>query len=310
MNFLIFTSSIFINYFLTRTYITKFGCSFISMPNDRSSHFKPTPNGGGICFAIISSLYSLFLGNNFLLLCLPLSIIGFIDDYINLRPFIRYIFQFLTVMSLLLFSGWLNLFFEKFSSLAIIFFIILILIIASTAVINFVNFMDGIDGLVASCMSIIFLTVCIKGGQNYLPILGTLIGFLILNWNPAKVFMGDSGSTFLGALYLSIIFKANFFIESLKYFLLLTPLIADSVSTLFRRLVAKQNIFVAHKKHLYQRLFQSGLSHKKVSLLYAGMTLAMCLIYLVADLKSLVLMAIILLILGFWLDKNVAYQFD
>ena len=170
--------------------------------------------------------------------------------------------------------------------------------------------MDGIDGLVASCMSIIFLTFCLKGDLNYLPILGALIGFLVLNWKPAKVFMGDSGSTFLGALYLSIIFKSDSFIESFKYFLLITPLIADTVSTLFRRIIAKQNIFAAHKKHLYQRLFQAGLSHKNVSLLYAGMTFAMCLIYFLADLNALVYMAITTLFLGVWLDKNIAYQFE
>ena len=310
MNILILLSSLFINYFFTRIYISKLGHFFISWPNDRSSHLNPTTNGGGICFAIVSSLYSFLLGNNILLLCLPLSIIGFIDDFRNLKPLIRYIFQLLTVLSLILISGWLNFLFAKFSSLWMIFLVTLILIIISTAIINFVNFMDGVDGLVAICMSIIFLTVSLSGELTYLPILGSLIGFLILNWKPAKVFMGDSGSTFLGALYLSIIFKSDTYIESLKYFLLITPLIADTVSTLLRRIFAKQNIFAAHKKHLYQRLFQAGLSHEKVSLIYAGMTLSMCLIYVLADLNALVFMAMILLSLGFWLDKNVAYSFD
>ena len=81
------------------------------------------------------------------------------------------------------------------NSLPYFIFIFLLLLIIGTSIINFMNFMDGIDGLVCGCMIVIFSFMNIEI-HYLLPIIGTLIGFLFFNWEPSKVFMGDTGSLF------------------------------------------------------------------------------------------------------------------
>ena len=86
------------------------------------------------------------------------------------------------------------------------FLIIALLTFLFVSIVNFTNFADGLDGLVGSSMLVIFLFAAYLLNINYIFLVGGLIGFLILNWYPAKVFMGDSGSYFLGSMYCSCIF--------------------------------------------------------------------------------------------------------
>ena len=85
-----------------------------------------------------------------------------------------------------------------------------LLIIAICGLINFTNFMDGIDGLVAGCMGVImtFLAIEFAAPWPIWALVGSLLGFLIWNWSPAQVFMGDVGSTFLGALFSALVLHA------------------------------------------------------------------------------------------------------
>jgi len=169
--------------------------------------------------------------------------------------------------------------------------------------------MDGIDGLVASSMFIVFLTISLNTGILYIPITGALLGFLFWNWHPAKVFMGDSGSTFLGAIFIATLLKTNSIVLTLKYIFLLTPLIADSSICLLRRLLSNQNIFLPHKKHLYQRLHQAGWSHKKVSSLYSLATLILCISFFFFNIHTLLLTSLLIILFGTWLDKKFALKF-
>jgi UDP-N-acetylmuramyl pentapeptide phosphotransferase/UDP-N-acetylglucosamine-1-phosphate transferase len=90
------------------------------------------------------------------------------------------------------------------SPLALSWWLVPVAVFAATAVINFVNFSDGLDGLVAGCAAVL-LTVAVlalppEAGHGLLPLIGALLSFLAWNWSPARVFMGDVGSTFLGAV--------------------------------------------------------------------------------------------------------------
>ena len=129
--------------------------------------------------------------------------------------------------------------------------------------------MDGSDGLVAGCMFVIFLSINFKlNSANSLSILlGSLSTFLFWNFPPAKVFMGDVGSNFLG-----IFFAANLIqldnSEIIGLALISTPLFGDAFITLLRRFFSRQNIFKAHRQHIYQRLHLGGASKKFVCLLY------------------------------------------
>ena len=99
-------------------------------------------------------------------------------------------------------------------------------------------------------------------------LIGSLLGFLYWNWEPAKIFMGDAGSTFLGAYLTSIFFNLNNNSNFIALLLICFPLLGDSIICLFIRFFNKKNIFKAHKDHLYQRLRKSDWSARKITLTY------------------------------------------
>ena len=245
----------------------------LDKPNQRSLHQTPIPRGGGLSFIIpvlIFDLFNLFFNRSngsipLSLLCIPLVIISFWDDLFKVPSIFRYIVQSFSTILILSFSPLKILFNYSFINI----FIIFLLIIIITACINFTNFMDGSDGLVAGCMFVIFLSINFKlNSANSLSILlGSLSTFLFWNFPPAKVFMGDVGSNFLG-----IFFAANLIqldnSEIIGLALISTPLFGDALITLLRRFFSRQNIFKAHRQHIYQRLHLGGASKKFVCLLY------------------------------------------
>ena len=280
---------------------------FLVYPNERSSHMKPIPSGGGISFVLVSCFVSSFLGITFPLLALPLSIVGFLDDLFGISAIIRYFFQLFTVILILLNSSLLSKYFVSLNQFEYIAFFIF-LIIFGTAIINFINFMDGLDGFLVSNIFIIFTASNILFNQSLYLISGPLVGFAILNWQPAKVFMGDVGSTFLGAMYFYILVNTQSINNSFLILSMGFPLISDAFICILRRFSAGQNIFKAHKLHLYQRLYQAGLSHKKVSCIYAILTLIIAILISI-DFQYLPLVLCSYLIIGFYLDRKIAIKF-
>jgi len=111
------------------------------------------------------------------------------------------------------------------------------------------------------------LNIKLNQTPNLTLLLGSLLTFLFWNWPPAKIFMGDVGSNFLG-----IYFVANMLqlpkSEIIGLFLIGSPLFGDALITLIRRFFSRQNIFNAHRQHLYQRLCLGELSKKKVCIIY------------------------------------------
>ena len=126
--------------------------------------------------------------------------------------------------------------------------------------------MDGLDGLLASCSSITFLYLGFTENQIYLVVFASILPFIFFNWSPAKIFMGDTGSTFIGGLIISSIFASNTFLNVINLLLINSPLILDSSTCLIRRKIKNQNIFKPHKLHLYQ-IKSKGLKHSTVTIL-------------------------------------------
>ncbi len=259
--------------------IKRFSNQLLDIPNDRSSHTQPTPRGGGLGFIIafvllaplvlpIAALLPLYLTLT------PLVIVGLVDDKQGVTSKVRYLVQFLTASIAIWFMGafaqpWLTNLGLIGQAIAVI-----LTLIAFTAIINFYNFMDGLDGLVAGCsfIQISFLALYLHQPQLWV-LSAAILGFLYWNWSPAKIFMGDSGSTFLGAIIaLSLISVQNPTIAWSALTITL-PLVTDAIYTLARRLLKKENIFQAHRSHLYQRLQQTGISHATVASLYIGVNL-------------------------------------
>jgi Fuc2NAc and GlcNAc transferase len=268
----------------------------LDQPNRRSSHRVATPRGGGLSFVVVASGLSLALGQGrapwIPLICLPLALVGLMDDRWDLPAASRYLAQVVTALALLAMAAtplpaW---------SLPVV-------VIAITAVINFVNFMDGLDGLVGLSVLVV-MAAC---GQWLLA--GALAGFLLWNWSPAKVFMGDVGSTWLGAVLAGLVLQQPTPLEASHLLLLGLPLLGDALSCVLRRLAAGQAVFQAHRLHLFQRLQRAGWSHRRVALTYAAATLLLALCRQNGSTLLLLGGTGCVLLLAWRLDQGVAVPF-
>ena len=318
INFFLIIFSFLISNKLIQLFILNLRDKFIDLPNFRSMHLIPTPRGGGIVFAFITIFASLFYliiygySNIYIIpvLCIPLVLIGILDDLFKLSSFLRYFFHIITSSSILLAS---NLFAiinteELFLKLLIFIFITFIF----TAMINFMNFMDGIDGLVGGSLFVSIISCCIflKIGQPYLFLASSLAAFIIWNWRPAKIFMGDTGSTFLAAVNIGLISLSNNLSDAIGLTLILTPCLVDPFVCVIRRYFDNQNIFEPHCLHLYQRLKQNGIKEAYISLIYIFLTLLLSIIFLNFGLLATFTMSIIIVMVGFYLDQNIALSFN
>jgi len=275
-------------------------------PNKRSSHKITTPGSGGIAFIFPMLVFAIIQRDFQWLLCLPIAIVGLIDDRIKLSASLRYLAQFLTVYFIISETIFLNYELIGLSDYFVLFF----LIFFGTAIINFVNFMDGVDGLVAGCFFLIIFFASLFSNTNLFVLAASLLAFLISNWQPAKVFMGDVGSTFLGAVFVLIIFGQNNPQEGIRYLFLGSPIFIDAASTVIRRYSLSQNIFKAHKSHLFQRLYDSGWSHAKISSLYIFFTAILFFSVLINNLLLIFGSIITTIIFGIFLDFKYATPFE
>ncbi len=317
INFFLVIFSFFISNKLIKLFVLRLKEKFIDLPNSRSNHIDPTPSGVGIVFVfltIASSLIYLFIfgySNIYIIpiLCLPLALIGILDDLYKLSSLLRYFFHILTSTCILLSSNlFIGLGFENIY-ISCLFFILITFIF--TATINFINFMDGIDGIIGGSLFVSILACCIflKVGQPYLFLLSSLAAFLTWNWHPAKIFMGDTGSTFLAAINIGLISLTNNFSDALGLTLILTPILIDPFVCVIRRYFHNQNIFKAHSSHLYQRLKKSGIKEAYVSLIYITLTALLSIVFLNFGLLATFVISILVIMLGFYLDQNVALSF-
>ena len=280
----------------------------IAVPNNRSLHQRSTPTGAGIIIASAGSLATILLNNTLPLICLPLSIVGFIDDISSLPIKRRLLLQTFTSLSLLIFSGLSNQIISS-SNLFLALPIIAFLIFCGVATINFINFADGIDGLVGGCLIIYLFTYSFIFDKSMWPFVGLLSVFLFFNWSPARLFMGDAGSTYLGAIMVSTLFKSHDILSGLSLILIASPLLGDTCLCVIRRIQAKQKIFRPHRLHLFQRLVLSGMSHKKVSFIYVVATFLISISFILGGIKFEIISTLFVLIIGLFLDRKFAIPF-
>ena len=309
------------SFFFLRALLPQLSRRMLDMPNARSSHRQPIPRGGGIAFVAVASASSgmaILTGQGLVaaalpLLADPLAVVGLLDDRHNLPASWRFGVQLLTAALILGFSPLVQRFVFAVASGSLLFLPVLVLLaIAVTSVINFSNFMDGLDGLVAGCMTVTIaaLAIALDAPWPLWALVGSLLGFLIWNWSPAKVFMGDVGSTFLGAVFAGLVLQATSWSEAFGCLLVATPLLGDACICVFRRLCAGQRVFQAHRLHLFQRLHQAGWRHGRVSLAYVAATALLALAMLAGGWPWVFGLAVIEMLLGVWLDQRVAVPFS
>ena len=141
------------------------------------------------------------------------------------------------------------------------------------------------------------------------PFVGLLSVFLFFNWSPARLFMGDAGSTYLGAIMVSTLYKSPDILSGLSLILIASPLLGDTCLCVIRRIQAKQKVFKPHRLHLFQRLVLSGMSHKKVSLIYVVATFLISISFILGGIKFEIISALFVLIIGLFLDRKFAIPF-
>lgn len=263
----------------------------LDTPNERSSHVLTVPRGGGLSIYISSSLliifsyYLDFVSQSELITYLgatsAVALIGLIDDKAHVSPIIRLAVHFsaaiLGIFCLNEFSSTLNLYGN--SNLNSLLYITLALY--TVWLLNLYNFMDGIDGIasieaVSCCASGMILNILFYNtpGLNEILIilLASSLGFFLWNNPPAKIFMGDVGSGFLG-VFLALI-SIEFFLKNpssiFSWIIFLGVFITDASVTLLRRLLRRQSPLQAHRSHAYQYASRVFSSHKLVSYSVGG----------------------------------------
>lgn len=296
-----------LTYYIKNYYIKN---AILDEVNERSSHTIPTPHGGGIAIAItwfVGLIYLYFTKQiestlfYALMIGIIIATVSFFDDIYELSAKLRMIVQSIVAVSgIILIGGFESLDFGIFSiENQIITNIFAFLLIVWF--INLYNFLDGINGYAGS--EALFLAIAgfiLFGGNHFLILAVSVLGFLYWNWNKAKIFMGDVGSTLLG--YNIAIFTLHYTnLESTNlwvWIILFGVFWFDATLTLIRRKINGEKLSQAHKKHAYQRLTQSGYSHVTVATLSILVNICLFLIvYYISNIFVAFIISIVLLYL-------------
>ena len=252
MRFLVLVIILFVAEVIFIKIAKQFKVTDISKENNIDSH--GTVRGGGIIFffsTLCYYVYSDFQYSIFILGLTILSIISFVDDIKSLSVTIRIFFQFLSVsliLSQLGFNVPMN-------------WIYIVILIISVGIINAYNFMDGINGMTGGYSTIVVLalwfvnTYHLKFIENTFLIF-TLLGLMVFNYfnfrTKARCFAGDVGSISIAVIILFLLLKLILQEQNLIYILFLSVYGVDSILTIIHRLFLKENIFKAHRLHLFQ----------------------------------------------------------
>ena len=316
---ILFLASFLLTYFIKNYAIKK---SLIATVNERSSHTVPTPHGGGIAISItwfVGLIYLYFIGEiestlfYALLFGCIISIVSFFDDIYELSPKLR-----LSVQAIVAIIGIYSL--GGFDTLTFGFFDISNPIITNIFAffmiiwfINLYNFLDGINGYAGSeTVFLAFAGFVLFGGAHFIVLAVAVLGFLFWNWNKAKIFMGDVGSTLLGYnIAIFTLYYANQESSNLWIWIILFGVFwFDATLTLFRRKRNGEQLSQAHKKHAYQRLTQSGWSHYKVTNYSIGLNFVLfTIVYFVSNIFIAFIFALTLLVLTMkFVDRKKAFK--
>ncbi|HET6597936.1 MAG TPA: glycosyltransferase family 4 protein [Anaerolineales bacterium] len=288
--FLLLITLSYVSVHLIRHYAKRH--SILDYPGERSSHTAPTPRGGGVAIVILvlgTGLWfvvaaEFYEGLIFLLSAAVIACLGWRDDLHSLSPRLRFLVQGIVAAISIIGLGYFKVVtIPLFGEFQLGVFGILITFLWIIGLTNAYNFMDGIDGMaggVALSAGIGWMWLASNINNSFavwvaLAITAGSLGFLGHNWSPAKIFMGDVGSTFLGYSFavLPLLSSDQGGDALLLGTLLMWTIIMDAGVTFIGRLLRRENVFTPHRSHLYQRLVRAGYKHETVSSLYILLTL-------------------------------------
>ena len=267
----------------------------IDVPNERSSHSTPVPRGGGLVIVVVCLASYLIFG---LVLDLPISwgyllgavlvaVVSWLDDLYSLPFWSRLIVHFAAACILVYDVGyWSDLLVPIVLSTVSVgntlgFAMTVVWLVWFLNAYNFMDGIDGIAGLQALVTGAAWVAVAWMFGLGSIFLLSGAIacsvaGFLIHNWAPARVFMGDVGSAFLGFTLAAMPFLSrkegggNIPVLPILALLFLWFFVFDTVFTFIRRVFAGKRVWEAHREHIYQKLVIEGRTHGAVALFYGA----------------------------------------
>lgn len=305
----------------------------VDMPGGRHIHKKPTPKLGGLGIFLGYLLGYMIFGepsaqmNSILIGSFIILITGIIDDIVELKPSIKFAGQLMAALVIAIYGGillkdvsafgiYLN--FGIMSYPLTIFFIL--------GCVNCINLIDGLDGLSGGISSIYYLTIGIiatmqgKHGLDFVlafVMLGSTLGFLVHNFNPAKIFAGDSGSNFMGFIIavIALLGFKNVTMTSLivPLFVLAIPIL-DTLFAIIRRTLKGESISKGDSYHIHHQLLKRNLSVRQtvliiylVDILFASASI----IYILKDkyLGYIIYGILLALVIVFVINTNVIYDF-
>ena len=288
--FILLTTFSYLGVYLIRCYAER--RQILDHPNERSSHVTPTPRGGGLAIVVLVLGTGLWftseMGWNrslvYLISGAIIAWLGWRDDISSLSARVRFAVQGLVAAVSIYGLGYFKtVTIPLFGELHLGIVGVIITFLWIIGLTNAYNFMDGIDGIAGG--------VALAGGLGWmmlaanmnnifvfwiaLAVAASSLGFLGHNWSPAKIFMGDVASTFLGYTFAVLpLLSADQGGDALMLgTLLMWTFIMDAGVTFIRRALKHENVFAAHRTHLYQRLVIAGYNHAAVSTLYIFLTL-------------------------------------
>ena len=305
----------------------------LDMPNERKVHKEPMPRMGGLAIFIGFLVgYMLFCNqtvqmNSILIGSFFIILIGIFDDIKPLTPSIKFCGQLLAAIIVVCYG---NVVMQDISAFGLYInfgmFAIPITILFIVSVINCLNLIDGLDGLAGGISTIFFITITVistlLGNVSSLDtsltliMIGACLGFLLYNFHPAKIFMGDSGSMFLGYM-IAVISLLGFKNVTLTSFfvpvLILAIPILDTLFTIIRRLLKGESFAKADKEHFHHQILKmAGNQTKTVLIIYFIQILfsIASIVYVLRNPKLGQIIYIIILAIILWLILSTNIVFD
>lgn len=268
----------------------------VDQPNARKVHKAPIPRLGGlaiylsfmlavlITLPLDAQIYGVLLGATIIV------ILGVIDDLVELSPKVKLIGQILAAVVLVIFDVRISNLTIPFEGMVFLGNIAssVLTVVWVVGIVNTVNLIDGLDGLAAGTSAITAVTLFLVGYQKgqfiaaimAVALMGGALGFLKYNFNPARIFMGDTGSMFLGFMLAAISIEGA--LKSTTTIALAVPVLAlgfpifDTTIAIVRRYLNKVPIFQADKGHFHHKLVEKGLSHKQAVLVIYCICAILC----------------------------------
>ena len=279
----------FLTYFTLKTLIFYAGSiGLIDLPNERSSHETPTPRGAGIGIFFSIVIYGILIGDinillshwYFILATSTIFVLGLYDDVVGASSNVK--FYAITVAAVFLYMyglriDFLGTYFGESIELVpfLSFFVTIFAVVGFTNALNLIDGLDGLSGLVSLVVLSALWYIGYTNHDTFIItvtslVIPSLIIFILFNWNPARIFLGDSGSLTLGFLIAALCIKALSYIDPVSILYIAALPIMDTIIVMVRRKINGSSAFLPDKTHIHHIVLTRTGGRVKATVIFLG----------------------------------------